>query len=267
MQSQKLQGISSLKDALGNKRNDVANIQKANTDVGLQQAVSNASASQLKPQTNQLIGQVSAQNASNQVQQAQTATQQTGQLAQAGLQQQGQQNQLSNQKAQREIQSKLFQGQQALSKIDEAAKQNIFDERMQILNQKSTNKFVNERVLADYAILQGKTEQDFLEYQQISTQANARKEQLLQAAYNTIAFELEKKSKLKNNKLDQQTKERLIKLKQQQERAAAAKRRKSGILGSIFTGLGTVVGAIYGGPTGASVGSSVGSTIGGIFSS
>lgn len=166
--------------------------QKAARDMQLQAAVGAAKPAQATAQTAQQMGTAMAQQAGT----AQVA--QVGQQAQAqqqisGLAQQVQQ--LNDTKALNDqrlgLGQQQFEGAQQLAQISEQAKQEMYDSRRQFQQNEQGRTFSNERQLADYAKLRAGTDEQFQNYVQSTAQLEQRKTDLLQAAYNKTAEQLQ----------------------------------------------------------------------------
>ncbi len=275
METSRLKAIRAIKSNMPVADKATAQQMKAGNDFLLQRAVGQmplpgtqqasvaapAAASQIGTT---LAGQMGQQQVAE-VNKQRTTTQQLGNLAMGAQQLQFQGTMGADV---RQVQSKLFDAQQKLGRLDEAAKADIFGQRLQLANEDMTNKFLNERNLWDYQVMQGKSEEQMRDYAQTATQAYQKKQRLMEAAYNKLLQGLEQEYQQGNLKLDQAQKERLTRFKVEVEKQMRKDKAKASGISSIFGAAGTILGAaggfiITGGnPAGAMAGASVGQGLG-----
>lgn len=300
-ESPKMSALQQLSNQLPVANRQLAQRQQAARDLQLQQAIQKAPTTAPIAQSAQQTGAAMAQAAGQQqLQNVQQGVEQQGQIAKLGLQEQQQQGQARLGALALGQKEEAMNNEQKFAQISEQAKKEMFDSRKQFAQDEMGRKFTNERQLADYAALKAKNEQDWMDYQQKSTQLYDKKSQVLQAAQAKIAQQLEYENKLVNqlqdqlNKKQMTEKERAVnmkilddKLKQRQvlrqraadaqaalDRAAARKANRKAQGQAIGTVVGAVIGAVVVGyvtggtgtaagyAAGASVGSSVGGAIG-----
>lgn len=273
----------------------IAARQKAARDLQLLQAVQKAPAGgAIIPTAQQTGAAMAAAAGQDQIQRIQNAAQAQNQIAQIGQNVQA----LELQKQGAEFQSGLKEQQmtdaQRLASISEDAKAEVFDTRMQFQKDRNQQEFLNQRQLADYAVLTAKSEEDWKDYVQKSEQLAARKETTLKFAYQKLSQQLQFENQEINQLRDQLTKKGItereaaakreildkklqldLQLKsqlaalqaaQQRAKARAAKTKAQNV--AIGQTVGAVAGGVLGfvfagGPAGAAAGAAAGSAVGG----
>lgn len=238
----------------------------------LQQQVASTPRGASSPQAAQQLGsQQALQQGQITLQSANQLGAQRGQLGQAGLQMQQQQgNEALNQmqlglvKKERQLSNDLFNYNRSL-------KNELFDKQMQFSKDDLGRTSLNERQLADYAMLKARGAEDMRNYEQKVRQFSNRRMELLKASYKKVQEELERDFKSGQQELDQESRQQLaiakanLEKKIREEAAAAANR--AGMLGAAGTIAGGVIGAVYGGPAGAAVGAQAGGALGNMVAS
>ena len=242
---------------------------KGQTDMGLQQAVQQATATGAKTTAGQ-VQQVGAQQAAQKAQATQGAAGQalsTGlgaQQAQLGEQALGQQGQLQQQKLALDKERDELDLQ--LSETSHQLKATLIDKEQQIFTDALGRTRFTERQLMDWSVTKARSEADLRKYANKLNQATQLKQQMLKSAHEAIVHELKNRAQLKEQRAnDAQTLE-LAKLKAALEKKMAKEKAKRAGRASMVTGIltvaGAVVGGIYGGPAGASAGAAVGGGVG-----
>ena len=249
---------------------------QAARDLQLQQAVAgagavpasvqSAAAQQIGAATSAQAGQqlvaAAGREAERQVQIGQLGQAETARVADLRL---GRQN-VASQAEQTQLANRL-------AEVDERAKQEIFDRRLQFNQDEAGRKFMNERQLADWAIMKAKSEEDWRNYEQQVDQITRRRLSLMEVAHKRILQKLEQDYKSGKQKLDTEQSKRLraaadaLQKRINKEKENAAKRKAyHTTMGTIA---GTVIGAVVtgGNPAGAAAGATVGSAVGGYIGS
>lgn len=240
-------------------------LQSAIGGMAPEQAGTTALAQQIGAQQAQQVGAI-------QVQAAQKTAQQTQQVSQMALQED------KMQKSQ-----ELFTRQQALNqrnraltnqlaRLDNNLKDRLLDQQLEFKKDEFGRTIWNERQLADFAILQAKTQIDLDKFEQMIDQQSRRRLQIMQTVQAKLKQVLEQNYLREGQELDQATrtfiaeKLRESKLKEAREKSRRASR------GAMIQGVFTVAGAVAGsftplGPaTGAVIGAQVGSGLGQVYS-
>lgn len=268
-QSNKLQALQNLSNQLPVANSNVAQGQAAARNMQLQQAVAAAPSTANIKQTAQQTGAASAQQAgSEMIQNAQNEVKQQGAVGQVGLQQQQQDvaGQVAGQ--QQGLAQQQMDNVQKLASIDEGAKQELYDKQMQFQKDQDGRTMFNTIQLADYARLKSQSDEQYQNYAQQAQQLEKRNLQVMEAAYNKVAEDLNQKYALAKQKGDQQTQLQVAAMKREADAAIERAKSRAANNQAAWTAGGTVVGAgvgaIAGGPAGASTGASVGGALGGL---
>lgn len=220
-------------------------------------------------------GQIQAAGGQVQQQRAQATSEARQQALQTevGRQQQAQQVQ------QRQIQAEQFDVAMEIEKTKVENQKKLFNLNRQLGNQLFTNQmkfkqdeigreFLNDRQLADYALIQARTEEDWLKYEQQVSQMSKRRLQLLKAAYAKIKQAQEQDWRLGEQGLDQEHKKYLVEhrakimKKIKEEQARASNRASMFAAGGMI--IGGAIGALVpgGGPATAMLGANIGRAAG-----
>ncbi len=175
------------------------------------------------------------------------------------------------------LQLMTIRQRQQLAQLGGDVKQQILDSRLQFDRDEMGRKFSNERQLADYAIANAKTQQDFDAHMQTMQETAYRKTQLLQSAFQKINSMVQNSFTSQEQELDNQKKQQLIQLsialkeRIRKEKAKAANTMAQwqaggtivgAVVGAVVTG-GNPAGAMAGGAIGGSLGTVIGSEAGG----
>lgn len=246
--------------------------QQAATDLQLQQAVKSVPPAQATPAVAQTLGAGAAQTAGQQM--IETAKQNLAVNQQAGgmaLQQKQADLQQNLQALKRGQDTTQLTDEQQFANISEDAKREMFDSRMQFSKDEMGRTFMNERQLADYAILHAHDEQQIKDYAQAAEQLHDRKMQTMEAAQQKITQELEFQNSLSNQKQDHALKLKLeqakLDLEQKIAKEKADRANRAGTFSTVAGVAGAVAGAYFGGPAGAAAGYQAGSAVGGMAAS
>lgn len=249
-------------------------VQAAN-DLQLQQAVRAAPPKAATPQVTQQLGAAVQQNVGQQIVDTAKQNLQVNQQA-AGTQLQNQATQIQSGLAdlRRGQDTQQLDAERQFANINEQAKREMFDNRLEFQKDEQGRAFMNERQLADYAATHARDQNQFQNYQQSSEHLHDRQTQLLEAGYNKLTQELEFQNSLSNQKQDQQLKLRLEQARKDLENKIAKEKARKANRAGKFQAVGTVVGAVAGGVIGSAVpvvgtaaGAVVGASVGGALGS
>jgi hypothetical protein len=239
---------------------------KAARDIQLRSAIGQQPTTAGIQQARQMGAAAAAQAGQQAIAQAQQGVQQQQQLGQLGIGEAGMQQQ-----------QELFQQQMTgaqhrealagkIAKLSEEATQEVFDSRMQFQRDEMNRLHLNERQLADFAVMQAESEEEFRNWEQTSRHAHKRKLQVLETLHKKTLAEMEaqyKKDKYyADRKHGQELKamEKALRDKIEREKREAA--NKAGMWGAAGTAVGAGVGAYFGQAQGAKAGAEVGGSLG-----
>jgi hypothetical protein len=222
-----------------------------------------------QPMSKQVVANTAAEQAgtmaSNKLAAAQSTVQQQGQLGQQGLANKQAMDAQKLNERKLGLQTKQRQLSNQLNFLGEDAKQKIFDSNLSFQKDALGRTQFNERQLLDWKITQAKDVQDLQAYEQKVRQLSARKQQYLKASHAKVVAELENVSNSKILSADMQSRERLMRAKNQLETDIADERNRAanraGMMGAAGTIVGTGLGALAG-PQGAAAGGAIGGSIG-----
>lgn len=214
------------------------------------------------PNAGQLAAQAVGQRGMGRVQQRAQQGNQVTQVAQAQLQQRGIESRRKIAAIQRGLQEQSRRSSQRLFNLDQGIRDRLLTDQLTFKRDELGRQQFNERQLADYALANAQTEQDYQRYAQQVQQATQRKQQYMQAAYAKIKQELEQSYQKEDSKETRALRKELaqaehaMKIKIQREQVKAANR--AGMLGAAGSIVGGVAGAFIGGPAIAAAGASIG---------
>lgn len=200
------------------------------------------------------------------------------QLGQLGLQESG--------RAQREqlgqgtlnLQKEQAQHEDTLSRMGENIKQELYNKQMSFQRDQLGQSQLNDRQLADWAVVKSKNAEEFKDYAQYAQQQEQRQSQVMNMAMKKVEEALRTGYLSEKGKLDFEQKKLLMRLnaeakKNQQKKEAAARNKAAmwqagGMIlgaaaGSFIPGAGTAAGAAMGASVGGGVGQVAGSLEGG----
>lgn len=250
----------------------IANQRKAASTIAMQQ-LGNQAIKQPMPAAQAataIAAPVAQQAGQQQIQQAANTAQTVNQIAQVNQQEVATANAANTTTQQRSIQDTQFRGEQALARLSESAKRELFDERMKLITEQNTNKFLNEKHLLDLALLKGVNDEKFRDYQQTLEQATQRKLQIMEMAYKRIEMEMEQAHNRGEQELEQELKQKLTELKAASDLESRKRANRGAAWGAVIQGVLTIGGALAGsvlGPAGAAAGGQAGSAVGGVAAS
>lgn len=197
----------------------------------------------------------------------QTSQQQTGQIANLSQNQQGLENAAAVSQRQSGIVDKGINQNNRLAQLSNDIKNQLLDDQLKFNQDERGRVLLNDRQLADAAILTAKNEQDLLNYKQNIQQMNSRKLQAMEVAYNKLAQAMKTGYTDEGQRLDFQTKVDIKNMMMNAEKDIRALKNKQeanqAAWSAAGTVVGTIIGAIYGGPGGAKAGGQAGGAGGG----
>lgn len=222
---------------------------------------------QAGPRAAQALGAQQAQQIGQaQLQQQQQTQQDIGRLAQVAGQEQRLQTQQRVGEAQRGFSRKARQQADKLAELDQELKNKLLDQQLDFKQDERGRALMNERQLADWAVMNAKNEEQFKNYQQQVEQMGRRKEQMLEAAYRKLTAALQGKGAFKEQRLDQESKQRILEARKQVQnkirREQIEQANRQAMWSGLMTAVGAGAGAAFGGPGGASAGGQAGAGIG-----
>lgn len=219
------------------------------------------------PMAAQQIGaQQAAQAGQIQLQQAQQTQQDLQRLGQTAAQQTQLEAQQRVGQAQRAVSGKARELENKLAKLNQEVKNELLDKQLEFNKDERGRTIFNERQLADWAIQNAKSEEEFLNYKQAAEQMHQRKMQMLEVAYQKLSAQLRGEARLKGQKLDQESRNRIEEARRKIEQKLRQEQIEEQNRQAIWSGVGTIVGAgvgaFFGGPGGASAGAQAGGSAG-----
>jgi hypothetical protein len=246
---------------ISNQINATREMQLQNTIKSAAPTATNQAVQTLGAQQNQQRGQINIQT-------AEANQKDLSQVAQTGLQNmQMQATQRLGQQG-RQISARQRDIENRLASLSTDAKNKILDKQLEFKRDQNNQTYLNERQLADWAIMNAKNEQEFLSYQQQMEQASQRKIQTLEAAYKKIKQTLEHGYIGNKQQMDNDTKLRMKQAANALEEKIQKEYSDFAVRKAMFSAGGAVVGAVVGGylsggnPAGAAGGAAVGSGLG-----
>lgn len=228
-QTPRMAALQNLQNQLPVASQKIASGIQAARDIQLQQAVAKApTGAAIAPAAQQTAAAATAQTGSQQVDAAKQMIQQSGQMSQLklGEQQIGAQQQVAQQ--QQAARQQEMTNVDRLGRLDMAAKQEIYDKELQFKKDEAGRTLFNERQLADFAIRNVKSEEEFKNYAQKAEMVSKRKIQAMETAYKIIEEDLKQQWLLAEQQKDQTAKERIVQIRRdieariQREKARAA---------------------------------------------
>lgn len=271
-QSAKMTALQNLQKQLPVASEKLAKGMQAARDIQLQQAVARApTGAAVAPTAQQTAAAATAQTGEQQIGQAQQMVQQAGQIGQLQL---GEQQMAAQQKiagAQQAARQQEMTNVERLGRLDLAAKKELYDKQLEFQKDEAGRTLFNQRQLADYALQNAQSDEQFKDWAQKAEQLNKRNLQALEASYALIIEDLNYRWQLAEQANDQRTKVEIQKMKAAAEEAMRRKQAKAANMTSMWGAIGTVGGAVVGGfvagPQGAIVGAQMGGAAGSTYGS
>ena len=169
--------------------------------------------------------------------------QQMQQAGQQALQQQGREQR----QAGFEQQLKLNEQQQnianRLARIDSRYKNMLLDDQLSFRKDQANQTLLNQRQLADFALLKAKNKEEYAQYAQMSQQIHNRELQLMEAAQAKIDQALRQNYVKKGKPLDRALQKELAEKKRSLDAAIARKKQKAANNALMWNAGGQILGA------------------------
>lgn len=279
-QTPRMMALQNLQNQLPAASQKIASGIQAARDIQLQQAVARApTGAAIAPAAQQTAAAATAQTGAQQVDAAKQMVQQAGQLGQLKL---GEQQMAAQQKVAQQQQAARQQeitNAERLGRLDLAAKKELYDSEIQFKKDETGRTLFNERQLADYAIRNARSEEEFKKYAQDAQILAKRDLQATETAFNLIMEDLKQRWSLAEQRQDQAAKEEIARIEKEARLAMEKKRAKAASKAGMWQAGGMIVGAglgavaaVYTGgainpATGAMVGAQVGGGLGSLAGS
>lgn len=227
-QTPRMAALQNLQKQLPVASQKVASGIQAARDIQLQQAVAKApTGAAIAPAAQQTAAAATAQTGAQQVEAAKQMVQQAGQLGQLQL---GEQQLAAQQRAAQQQQAARQQEMtnvEKLGRLDMAAKQELYDKEMQFKKDEAGRTLFNERQLADYAIRNARSEEEYKRYAQDAELLARRDLQATEAAFKLVMEDLKSKWQLAEQRQDQAAKEEIARIEAAARAAMEKKRNKA----------------------------------------
>lgn len=264
----RMQALRGLAGSFPAANDRIAQGQQQARQLQMQQAISRGPVGK---QAAQQLGAASAQQSAGiQAEAAKREQGQNIQVGQMGLAEQGRQQraqifgqEMAGKKYQNELQQRLFNQ-------NREASEKMLDDRLNFQKDEMGRNRMNERQLADFAILQAKDSEKLKDLAQYSQQLHDRKMQMMKTVYDRLNEKLEQEYKKSEQDKDQELMKTLSQMKTAYQKKmaedqadAANKAQMWGILG----GMAGIAAGSVGGPMGMAAGYGAGSSIGTAFGS
>jgi len=237
----------------------------------LQSAIAQASPAAGASTAQQVGAQQATALAAPQLQAQQANQQQVGQAASLA------QNQAQTESAQRVgakesgLNQTNINNNNRLATLDNDIKNQLLDQQLKFNKDERGRVLLNDRQLADAAILTAKNQEDLMNYKQSITQMNERKLQTMQTAYNQLAQAMRTGYDQDGQVLNYNTKVEIKNMMTDAQKAIQSEKNRQAANAAAWTAagtiVGTVVGGVVGGPGGAKAGGEAGGAGGGYAAS
>lgn len=191
-------------------------------------------------------GQVAAQQGQAAVQARQQAASGMAEQAQLGMQAEERQRQGVQFDRAMELERTIRQNEQRLFNMNRGLANQLVTEQMKFQEDELGRQYLNDRQLADYALISAKSEEDWLNYEQTVTQLSKRRMQLLETAYAKIKQAMTQDWQLGEQGLDQEHKMYLARAKAEIERKIREEQAASANRAAMFSAGGMLLGVAAG---------------------
>lgn len=266
VESTRSRQLKKLQDQLPGANQRVAAGLQAGRETQLQETIRQAQPGGPR-QAQTMGGQQAAQSGQVQLQAAQQTQKDVGQVGTMAAQQQRLESQQRVGEQQRSLSKKQRELTSRLQRLDQDAKDELIDRQLQFQQDERGRQFMNERQMADWAVANAKSEEEFAAYKQQAMQMHERKMQMMQTAHAKVSQAIKQNYVIEGQQLDQEQRKRLIEeqraLEQKMREEAAKRAEKQAMWTAAGTIVGTVIGAYFGGPAGAQAGGQAGGAAGG----
>lgn len=260
-ETQTQRGLAGLAAQMPVRNKVVSDQQRAARALQLQQAVAGMTPQQAATpaQAAQMGAAIAGEAGKQQVSQASQMVESAGQMAKLGQQETALVGAEKLAGAQQAAQKESLGQAERLAALDNAAKREVFDAQLQFKKDSADQTQFTQRQLLDYARLNAKSDEEFKTWSQKAQQASRRNIQVLETINNRLEEALRSGYAGSKQKLDQQSRLEIARLKREND-AAIARARANGAntammwqaggalastvgAGLILTGVGAPVGA------------------------
>lgn len=258
---------------------EIANNMQAARTTQLQQAIASMAPEQegTTALAQQVGGQQAQQAGAIQVQAAQRTAQQAQQVGQMALQEDRMQKQQELFTRQQSLAQRNRGLTNQLARLDSNLKDQLLDQQLSFKRDEFGRTIWNERQLADFAVVQAKTQIDLENFEQTMHQQSQRRLQIMQAVQAKLKQVLDQNFMREGQALDQKTRlyiaEKMREAKEKEARERARRASRGALLQGAFTVAGAAAGGILGAAAGgigaapgAAIGAQVGSGLGQMYS-
>jgi len=227
-QTPRMMALQNLQNQLPVASQRIASGVQAARDIQLQQAVAKApTGAAIAPAAQQTAAAATAQTGAQQVDAAKQMVQQAGQLGQLKL---GEQQMAAQQKVAQQQQAARQQeitNAERLGRLDLSAKKELYDNELQFKKDEAGRTLFNERQLADYALRNARSEEEYKKYAQDAQILAKRDLQATETAFNLIMEDLKQRWSLAEQRQDQAAKEEIARIEREARLAMEKKRAKA----------------------------------------
>lgn len=274
-QTTRMTALQNLQNQLPAASQKIASGIQAARDIQLQQAVAKApTGGAIAPAAQQTAAAVTAQTGAQQVEAAKQMVQQAGQLGQLKL---GEQQMAAQQKVAQQQQAARQQeitNAERLGRLDLSAKKELYDSEIQFKKDEAGRTLFNDRQLADYAIRNARSEEEYRKYAQDAQLLAKRDLQATEIAFSMVMEDLKQRWAVAEQRKDQAAKEEIARIEAAAKAAMEKKRAKAANKAAMWQAGGMIVGAVVGAvaapftggvinpSTGAMIGAQAGSGLG-----
>lgn len=247
-QTPKMAALQNLQKQLPVASQKIASGIQAARDIQLQQAVAKApTGAAIAPAAQQTAAAATAQTGAQQVDAAKQMIQQAGQLGQLqlGEQQMGAKQQVFQ--AQQAGRQQEMTNAERLGRLDLSAKQELYDKEIQFKKDEAGRALFNERQLADYAIRNARSDEEYRNYEQKAQLLHKRELQAMESAFSLVMEDLKQRWSLAEQQKDQVAKKQIadmqlaIQKQMEKARAKAANNAAMWQAGGMIAGAAIVV--------------------------
>lgn len=266
-QTSRMTALQNLQNQLPVASQKLASGIQAARDIQLQQAVAKApTGAAIAPAAQQTAAAATAQTGAQQVEAAKQMVQQAGQLGQLqlGEQQMTAQQQIAQQ--QQAARQQEMTNAERLGRLDLAAKKELYDSEIQFKKDEAGRTLFNERQLADFAIRNARSEEEYRKFEQDAQLLAKRDLQASEAAFALVMEDLKQQWTIAEQRKDQAAKEEIVRIEATARAAMERKRARAANSAAMWSSGGMIVGAVAGaliaGPGGYAAGAAIGSQAG-----
>lgn len=266
-ESIRMQQLKKLSGAMPVANQQVASGLQQAQATQLQQAVKTAAPAMGATAAQTVGGQQAAAMAAPVVQAQQQNQQQVGQVANLAQNQAGVEAQQQVGAAQSGVAKTSREYAGRLAELNNNVKNQLLDDQLKFAKDERGRTMLNDRQMADVAILRAKNAEELASYKQSVDQMNQRKLQAMQAAYHKLEQAMKTGYNSDGQVLDFQTKKDLKTMMTDAEKSMQAEKNRIEANNAMWTAAGTiagtVIGGIFGGAGGAKAGGQGGGAAGG----